>query len=176
MACKNITEALLEDVIEITWIFDKLLRTKEIKPWDILMEEFCGSDGIKQEIVKIAEGFEQKFPFDSTWEDGELDYIEEIEKFAEEKLIEVFGRKENKTSIENTKRKERVTVYVPKTFQGAYELFNKFKRMNLDFLDEDRFLKLYHEGKGEIGFCVRYNTWQVIDPKCDLFDITLVNM
>lgn len=92
MACKNKTEALLEDVIEITWVFDGLIKSNEIKSWDEILENFCGSDGIKHEIRKIAEDFEKKYPFDTTWEDTDLDYIEEIEKFAKEKLIEKFGK------------------------------------------------------------------------------------
>ena len=95
MACKNMTEALLEDVIEITWMFDGLIESGEIKSWDELIDEFCGSDGIKLEIRKIAEDFEKKFPFETAWEDTDLDYIEEIEKFAKERLLEVFGRQEN---------------------------------------------------------------------------------
>ena len=95
MACKNITEALLEDVIEITWMFDGLIESGEIKSWNELTDEFCGSDGIKQEIRKIAENFEKKYPFKTAWEDTDLDYIEEIEKFARKKLEGIFRRQEN---------------------------------------------------------------------------------
>lgn len=94
MACKNMTEALLEDVIEITWVFDGLIESNEIRPRNEIIENFCGSDGIKQEIRKIAEEFEKKYPFKTAWEDTDLDYIEEIEKFAKEKLIEIFGSTE----------------------------------------------------------------------------------
>lgn len=31
MACENMTKALLEDVIEITWMFDELIQTGEIR-------------------------------------------------------------------------------------------------------------------------------------------------
>ena len=93
MACKNKTEVLLEDVIEITWVFDGLIKSNEIKSWDEILENFCGLDGIKQEIRKIAEDFEKKYP-QTTWEDTALDYIEEIEKFAKEKLVEIFGSPE----------------------------------------------------------------------------------
>lgn len=95
MACKNMTEALLEDVIEITWVFDGLIESNEIRPRNEIIENFCGSDGIKQEIRKIAEEFEKKYPFETTWEDTDLDYIEEIEKFAKERLIEIFSRQKN---------------------------------------------------------------------------------
>ena len=76
-------------------MFDGLIESGEIKSWNELIDEFCGSDGIKQEIRKIAEDFEKKFPFETTWEDTDLDYIEEIENFAKEKLEEIFRKQEN---------------------------------------------------------------------------------
>lgn len=90
--CKNMTDVLLEDAIEITWTFESLLAAGKIKSWDEL-SYIGGSVVVKQEIRKIAEQFEEKFPYETTWEDegGELDYVEEIEKFATEKLIETFG-------------------------------------------------------------------------------------
>lgn len=94
MACKNITEALLEDVIEITWVFDELIHTGLIRSWDDMIDEF-GSSGFKNEIKEIAREFEKKYPFETAWEDTKLDYIEEIEKFAKEKLEEIFRRQEN---------------------------------------------------------------------------------
>lgn len=94
MACKNITEALLEDVIEITWVFDELIHTGLIRSWDDMIDEF-GSSGFKNEIKEIAREFEKKYPFETVWEDTDLDYIEEIEKFAREKLEEIFRRQEN---------------------------------------------------------------------------------
>ena len=50
MACKNMTEALLEDVIEITWVFDELIHTGLIRSWDDMIDEF-GSSGFKNEII-----------------------------------------------------------------------------------------------------------------------------
>ena len=94
MDCKNITEALLEDVIEITWVFDELIHTGLIRSWDDMIDEF-GSSGFKNEIKEIAREFEKKYPFETAWEDTDLDYIEEIEKFAMEKLEEIFRRQEN---------------------------------------------------------------------------------
>lgn len=94
MACKNITEALLEDVIEITWVFDELIHTGLIRSWNDMIDEF-GSSGFKNEIKEIAREFEKKYPFETAWEDTKLDYIEEIEKFAREKLEEIFRRQEN---------------------------------------------------------------------------------
>ena len=94
MACKNLTEALIEDVIEITWMFDGLVQSKIIKSWDEICEHEYGSDGIKNTIKNIAQKFEKKYPFETTWEDSDLDCIEEIEKFAKEKLVEKFGSTE----------------------------------------------------------------------------------
>ena len=94
MACKNMTEALLEDVIEITWVFDELIHTGLIRSWDDMIDEF-GSSGFKNEIKEIAREFEKKYHFETAWEDTDLDYIEEIEKFAREKLEEIFRRQEN---------------------------------------------------------------------------------
>ena len=94
MACKNITEALLEDVIEMTWVFDELIHTGLIRSWDDMIDEF-GSSGFKNEIKEIAREFEKKYPFETAWEATDLDYIEEIEKFAREKLEEIFRRQEN---------------------------------------------------------------------------------
>lgn len=96
MACRNLTEALLEDVIEIAWMFDRLMKSGEIKSWDDIIDEFDGSNGVKAEFKKIAIEFEKKYPFETVWEDTERNYIEEIEKFSKEKLIEVFGRETGK--------------------------------------------------------------------------------
>ena len=97
--CKNISETLLENVIEITWMFDGLEKSGKIKSWNELMDEY-GSDGVKSVIKQIAEEFERKYPFDITWVDTELDYIVEIEKFAKEELIEEFGENDNNTKFD----------------------------------------------------------------------------
>lgn len=93
MACENITDALIEDVIEITWVFDGLEKSGEIKNCVDIIEECGGFDSLKQEIRQIAEDFEKDFPFETTWEDGDLDYLLEIEKFAKNRLIKKFGKK-----------------------------------------------------------------------------------
>lgn len=85
--CINITEALLENVIEITWVYDNLFKSDKLSGWVVHM---IGSSGIKSEIIKIAKDFEKKFS-NIDWEDTDLDYIVEIEKFAKKKLIESFG-------------------------------------------------------------------------------------
>lgn len=91
----NLTGALMENIVEITWMFDALMKSGEIKPWDMLIDEYCGSNGIKDQFYKIARDFEKKYPFETAWEDTDLDYIEEIEKFAKEKLVDKFSWKEN---------------------------------------------------------------------------------
>lgn len=72
--------------------------------------------------------------------------------------------------------REKVTLYVPKTLEKAKELFEEFKNMGIENLDEAKFFFLFEKGEGNAGFCIRDNTWQVCPPDCDLFDITLVEM
>lgn len=98
MSCNNMTEALLEDVIEITWMFDSLMKSGKIRAWKDMIDEF-GSDGFKNEIKEIASEFEKKYPYETTWDNPDFDYIEEIEKFAEKKLIEIFGKKESELDL-----------------------------------------------------------------------------
>lgn len=97
--CTNLTAALMEDLIEITWTFDRLMSEEKIKPWNDLMECIpTGSDGIKEVFINIAKDFEEKYPFYSAWDNGDLDYLIEIQKFAEEELIKEFG-KTNETHV-----------------------------------------------------------------------------
>ena len=91
MVCKNITDALIEDVIEITWMFDELIENGSIKSWDDIVDQECGSDGIKNTIKDIALKFEEKYPFDASREDYN-DYIDTICMFAESKLIEKYKK------------------------------------------------------------------------------------
>ena len=103
--CKDLNEALLEDVIEITWLFNVLMQDKKIKSWDELTEMFT-SDNVKDEIKAIAVDFEKKFPFETSWED-ELDYFVEIHKFAEERLMNSF--KQDEEDDDCGKRKVLIT-------------------------------------------------------------------
>ena len=75
-----------------------------------------------------------------------------------------------------SREKESITLYVPKTLEEAKKLFEKFKQMELKNLDEEKFFFLFEKGNGEVGFCIRHNVWQVCDPKCDLFNITIVEI
>ena len=70
--------------------------------------------------------------------------------------------------------KESITLYQPKTLDSAKELFQKFKQMGIKNLDKEKFLLLFEKGEGQVGFCIRNNTWQVCPLNCELFDITLV--
>lgn len=90
--CKDRNEALLEDIIEISWVFDELEQDTLID-WDQACEKFDGSRGIKQVIERIANEFEDKYPFDTTWEDTDLVYEIEIRKFAKRRLLEEFAGK-----------------------------------------------------------------------------------
>ena len=94
MDCKNITDALIEYVIEITWMFDTLVECGSIKSWDDIVYQECGVDGIKNTIKDIALKFEEKYPFDTWWSDGKRDYINIICAFAEVELIKKY-KKEN---------------------------------------------------------------------------------
>lgn len=90
--CMNIYEAMYEDLIEITWTFDRLMSEGKIKSWNELMEYIpTGSVGIKSTLINIAKDFENKYPFDSAWAGGDLEYLIEIQKFAEEELIKEWG-------------------------------------------------------------------------------------
>ena len=84
--CKNREEALLEDIVEITMIFDILSHNEEIKPLHIIGD----SRAVKDKIINIAQEFENKYPFESTWIDSDLIYEEEIFKFAKEKFLEEY--------------------------------------------------------------------------------------
>lgn len=95
MACRNMEEALLEDVIEITWMLDGLIQAGEIMTWDEILEEECGSDGLKAVITEIARKFEEKYPFKTSWEDTDKDYLEEIANFSKSELMERYQKKEN---------------------------------------------------------------------------------
>lgn len=93
--CKDIAEALQEDIIEITWMFDGLIQSGDIPSWNELMDTYS-SDDLKSIIKEIARKFEEKYPFETTWVDTDLDYIIEIEEFSKEKLMEHFQYEEKR--------------------------------------------------------------------------------
>lgn len=65
--------------------------------------------------------------------------------------------------------KEKITNYTCKSLNGAKELFELFKSMKLDNLNEKLFFNMYETGKEEIVFTVRFNTWQVGYNSSDQF-------
>lgn len=68
--------------------------------------------------------------------------------------------------------REKLKIYVCKSLDGARRLFELFKSMNLDNLDEKEFFHLYKCGKDDVGFMVRFNTWQVGRKQSDeLFEV-----
>lgn len=82
-----------ENIIEITWVFDKLEEGGKIKPWNILVEELItGSDAIKDMIIQIAEDFEKEYPEDYDWNAADTEYLTEIQKYAEKRLINEYGK------------------------------------------------------------------------------------
>ena len=83
------TTRLMENVIEITWMFDAMEEDGRIKPWDVIIDSSpAGSDAIKDFIIQIAIEFEENYGED---ENGKRDYIEKIQEFAERRLREEYG-------------------------------------------------------------------------------------
>lgn len=81
-----------ENIIEITWVFDQLEKSGKIKPWNTLVEELVtGSDAIKETIIQIAEDFEKEYPDDYDWNAADTEYLTEIQKYAEKRLINEYG-------------------------------------------------------------------------------------
>lgn len=92
------TDALIENAIEVTWMLERLIEFDEIKSWYDLINEFSGTDRIKQHIKAIAKEFEEKYPFDTIWDNS--DYHEEIKKFSKERLVELFGNQNEPDMID----------------------------------------------------------------------------
>lgn len=88
----NSLDPIVENVIEITWMFDGLMEQGKIESLDNLVEQLCGSSEIKLIIQNLAEEFERTYHY-VDWEETDLDYVSEISDFAEKRLIELFGVK-----------------------------------------------------------------------------------
>lgn len=81
-----------ENIIEITWVFDHLEEGGKIKPFNVLVDELItGSDEIKETIIQIAEDFEKEYPDDYDWNAADTEYLTEIQKYAEKRLINEYG-------------------------------------------------------------------------------------
>lgn len=92
-----------ENIIEVTWVFEQLEKTRDIKPFNVLVEELTtGSDAIKDTIIQIAEDFEKEYPEDYDWNATDTDYLTEIQLYAKEHLVEEFGSDSKKIKIGDT--------------------------------------------------------------------------
>ena len=86
----NDTTRLMENAIEITWMFDAMEGNGRIKPWNEIIDSSpAGSDAIRDFIIQIAIEFEEDYDGD---ENGRCDYLEKIQEFAERRLREEYGR------------------------------------------------------------------------------------
>jgi len=74
---------LEENIIEITLVYAGLLEKGEIAVNDSL--------DAKWEICRLANQFDE-FYKNVDWNESDLDYYEEVERFAKEKLLEQFPR------------------------------------------------------------------------------------
>lgn len=80
-----------ENIIEVTWVFEQLEKTRDIKPFNVLVEELTtGSDAIKDTIIQIAEDFEKEYPEDYDWNATDTDYLTEIQLYAKKRLVEEY--------------------------------------------------------------------------------------
>lgn len=67
-----------------------------------------------------------------------------------------------------SKEKENITVYQPKKLEKAKELFEKFKQMELENLDEEKFFFLFEKGNGEVGLIQLHHFLFQIERKISL--------
>ena len=80
-----------ENIIEVTWVFEQLEKSGDIKSFNVLVEELVtGSDAIKDTIIQIAEDFEKEYPDDYDWNASDTEYITEIQLYAKRHLVEEF--------------------------------------------------------------------------------------
>lgn len=87
---KTREEAILDHVVEITWLFEYMEKSKKIKDFNTLVGEYeNGSIDVKKKIAEIAEAFEDTYPFESLETYGA--YIVKIANFAEHELRKEFG-------------------------------------------------------------------------------------
>ena len=88
-------QLMYENIIEITWIYDQLHSDGKLIPIDQVYD--C-SRGVRDTIITLAQQFEQEYPADQ-WEDGDKDYIIEIEKYTTRRLVEIYGTPEAKKQM-----------------------------------------------------------------------------
>lgn len=78
---------VMEDIIEITWIFNQLSNSGRIRT----LKEISDSRSVRDNIELISEAFEKKYE-GVDWESSDLDYVEEIEAFATQRLLDYYRR------------------------------------------------------------------------------------
>lgn len=93
---------MYENIIEISWMFDDLMKKEKIKSWDILVDELSmGSDAIKELIMQIAEDFEKEYDI-YDWNEVDMDYISEIGKYARKRLLKEYGKEKSIIKVGDT--------------------------------------------------------------------------
>lgn len=85
------TRRLCENVIEIAWMFDDLQATGEIIPWEVIADTPTQSDGVREEIIRLAEDFEKTHPTEY-WETSDCVWLETITEYAADELVKVYGK------------------------------------------------------------------------------------
>ena len=114
---------IYENIIEVSWMFKDLIAAGKIKSWDDLMDELpTGSDAIKETIMQIAEDFEKEYNIDD-WNETDMQYLEEIIKYSEKRLVEEYGREKSAIKVGDTVKvitsttshwdAEKKTEYIP---------------------------------------------------------------
>ena len=81
----NNTTLCMDNAIEVTWIYEELASEHKI----VYFGNRNTRDYVKETIIDIAKDFEKEYG-DSDW--NELDYLDCLRKYAEPKLIKIFGR------------------------------------------------------------------------------------
>lgn len=76
---------IAENIMEITYVFIDLMKKGKLKDEDDYTRESAWNS-FKNECVSWAEDFENKYKFDDD------DYIDSIFKFAENKILEKYGK------------------------------------------------------------------------------------
>lgn len=74
----------VQNAVEVAWMFDSLVDSGNLPSWDTLIDQWNGSQRIREEIAKIADNFEEECFNDS-------EYLSKIQTYAKEKLMETFS-------------------------------------------------------------------------------------
>lgn len=125
----------LENVIEITQVYDALMREGKL-------DDDVDSLDYKVAICDYAKEFEE-INKDVFFDGGERDYYIEIEEFATKKLIEDFGREE----VDNDGENEYKTIFLSTEIGQLYMMcgdsgFTKYVEIGIGVKDK-LFLPIY---------------------------------